>query len=259
MNKTLFLTILSFGLLILPSRICHADSFGYNSRVTIIGENSRFSAVHFHDWSSRTNEQRWAISFNLKHHEQIFSPSKNGFAYLKLFDKVTGALVFRAPTPALTYLWISPDSKYVVGLSNIKLLNPYQIVVFTVGGKLLYKEHISDSMVAMTQPELDEFSHLFPRAKSFLSSRIQTIRDKNYIDVFDVGGSNIIGDRAFHRLLEFRQPNPYSKNFAESVTNHIYWFNENPQIEIREEKGYLNLQLTDPAGKPFDVVIHNAT
>jgi hypothetical protein len=46
--------------------------------------------------------------------------------------------LFRVPVPALTYIWISPDSKYVVGLSNIKLWNPYQIVVYSRSGERLF-------------------------------------------------------------------------------------------------------------------------
>src|SRR5262249_39609153 len=61
----------------------------------------------------------------------------NDYSYLMLRDKVTGAEIFRRPVPALTHLWISPHSKYVVGISHIMLWNPYQLVVFSRSGDRL--------------------------------------------------------------------------------------------------------------------------
>jgi hypothetical protein len=45
--------------------------------------------------------------------------------------------------PALTHLWIAPDSRYVVGLSNLKLHNPYQLVVFTRSGRRVFEKRIT--------------------------------------------------------------------------------------------------------------------
>jgi hypothetical protein len=45
--------------------------------------------------------------------------------------------------PALTLLWISPDSRYVVGLSNVKLWNPYQLVVFSRAGRRVFERSIN--------------------------------------------------------------------------------------------------------------------
>jgi hypothetical protein len=54
----------------------------------------------------------------------------------------TGAEIFRRPVPALTYIWISRDSKYIVGISNVKLWNPYQLVVFSRSGDRLFERKI---------------------------------------------------------------------------------------------------------------------
>jgi hypothetical protein len=48
----------------------------------------------------------------------------NDYSCLRLRDKATGAELFRRPVPALTHIWISPDSKYVVGISDVMLWNP---------------------------------------------------------------------------------------------------------------------------------------
>ena len=55
----------------------------------------------------------------------------NDYSYLRLRDKATSAELFRRPVPALTHIWISPDSKYLVGISDVMLWNPYQLVVFS--------------------------------------------------------------------------------------------------------------------------------
>jgi hypothetical protein len=67
----------------------------------------------------------------------------NDYSYLRLRDKATGAELFRRPVPALTHIWISPDSKYVVGISNVMLWNPYQLVVFSGSGDRLLERNIS--------------------------------------------------------------------------------------------------------------------
>jgi hypothetical protein len=43
--------------------------------------------------------------------------------------------------PALTHIWISTDSKYVVGISNVMLRNPYQLVVFNKSGDRLLEHN----------------------------------------------------------------------------------------------------------------------
>ena len=55
--------------------------------------------------------------------------AENNYSYLLLREKATGTVVFRRPVPALTYIWISSDAKYVVGISKIMIWNPYQLVV----------------------------------------------------------------------------------------------------------------------------------
>lgn len=68
----------------------------------------------------------------------------NDYSYLRLHDTTTGTELFRRPVPALTYIWISPNRKYVVGLSHIMLWNPCQLVVFSKSGdRLLERDMVS--------------------------------------------------------------------------------------------------------------------
>jgi hypothetical protein len=97
-----------------------ADVIGYSGIVDISAETGVVRAEHRHDWSAKTRDARWKMMSTTK---DPFT-SENDYSYLLLRDKATGAEIFRGPVPALTYLWISPDSKYVVGVSNVMLLEP---------------------------------------------------------------------------------------------------------------------------------------
>jgi hypothetical protein len=56
--------------------------------------------------------------------------------------KATGAELFRRPVPALTHIWISSDSKHLVGISDVMLWNPYQLVVFSKSGDRLLERNM---------------------------------------------------------------------------------------------------------------------
>ena len=66
----------------------------------------------------------------------------NDYSYLRLRDKAPGAELFRRPVPALTHIWISPDSKYLVGISDVMLWNSYQLVVFSKSGDRLLERNM---------------------------------------------------------------------------------------------------------------------
>ena len=116
----------------------YADMVGYNGVITLKAESGIVRAEHHHDWSAATQEARWKM---ISTTQNPFT-ADNNYSYLALQDKKTGAELFRHPVPALTYLWISPDSKYIVGISKIMLWNPYQLVVFSKAGKRLLERNL---------------------------------------------------------------------------------------------------------------------
>ncbi|MBR0754981.1 hypothetical protein JQ604_22590 [Bradyrhizobium jicamae] len=111
----------------------HADVIGYSKVVDLSTEVGGLRAEHHHDWSGASHAARWKMISTAK---DPFT-ADNDYSYLRLRDKATGAELFRRPVPALTYIWISPDSNYVVGISNVMLWNPYQLVVFSKSGERL--------------------------------------------------------------------------------------------------------------------------
>ncbi len=51
-----------------------------------------------------------------------------------------------------------------------------------------------------------------------------------------------------------------SKNFSESVTNWVFWYNEeNPKIELRynEKVQLIGVSLLDPKGERFEIPIQS--
>ncbi len=97
--------------------------------MSISAETNELRAEHIHDWSNVTRTR------------DPFSAYNNS-SYLQLSEKLKGTVLFRKPVPALSYIWISPNSKFVVGLSNVKLWNPYQIVVYSESGECLFKQDL---------------------------------------------------------------------------------------------------------------------
>ena len=113
--------------------VAWADAVGYSGIVACKAESERLSAEHHHDWSQATHDARWEMISTTR---DVFT-SKNTYASLVVTDKESHEQLFKVPTPALTYLWISDDSRFIVGISNIKLWNPIQVVVFNASGALV--------------------------------------------------------------------------------------------------------------------------
>jgi hypothetical protein len=132
-------TVLTFGSWLLAPTAARADAVGYAAVRNLRVESGTLVAEHHHDWSRATEPARFKMISTTK---DPFT-AENTYAYLRVSDKATGRELFKKPVSALTLLWISPDSRYVVGLSNVKLWNPYQIVVFDRAGRRVFERGIN--------------------------------------------------------------------------------------------------------------------
>jgi hypothetical protein len=233
------------------------DRVGYAEVKNLEISNDRLIVRHHHDWSDSTRARRYEM---ISGHQDPFRLDNN-YAYLECIDRSTSAVRFKIPTPALTYLWISPDSRYIVGLSKIQLWNPYQLVVFDSTGNLLFKEHITPEGACFAKAELEYFANKYPGLRAMLAERAIYYRDSVYIDFEFMGAPDLCGDSAWRTLYERECPSPYSGNFSETVTNWVYWYDEtNPGIECVEARGKITaVSLRDNAGKrisiPFSRII----
>ena len=135
-------------LMVVASTPAHADAVGYNGVVNLRAETDAVRAEHHHDWSRATHDARWKMISTTK---DPFT-ADNNYSYLQLHDKATHTELFRRPVPALTHIWISPDSRYVVGISHVMLWNPYQLVVFSRSGdRLLERNMVGVKWPGVTQ------------------------------------------------------------------------------------------------------------
>lgn len=124
-----------FWVLIGPA---HADRSAYEGIVDLSAEAGTLRAEHHHDWGYSSAKARREMISSTK---DPFS-ADNDYSYLRLRDTATGIELFRRPVPALTYIWISPDQRYVVGLSHVMRENPYQLIVFSSSGDRLLERNM---------------------------------------------------------------------------------------------------------------------
>ena len=105
--------------LFISSYFAFSDSRPYNKTVNITIESENYIIEHYHDWN-------W----------------KKKYAYIECTNKKTNDIVFKVPSPALTKLFISDDEQFIVGLSYIKIDNPYQFVMLNLEGEYIIKSHV---------------------------------------------------------------------------------------------------------------------
>lgn len=243
MNRSIFIL-----LALVSASPVQADFVAYQATREVSANSGTLTFRHFHHWGS---SKLYPLFSDITHHERFFSAA-NDFAFVELRDG--NKVLFRSPSPALTHLWISPDAQIFVGLSNIMLSNPYQLVVWRRDGTLLHREHISAQVAKLTQEQRQDFAKRFPKDEQLLSGWYFTHGGATYLDHSLVGGR--MGDEAWKFLAPLQVPHPYSDDFGESVSNFVYWFDqENPDIRLSRTDWRLSLSLRSPTGKRFSILL----
>jgi hypothetical protein len=223
-----------------------ADMVAYGGKHSLSITNDVYIVNHTHDWSAGQLHELYS---DLDHHERFFTKANN-FSRITVLERATGREIFSSPSPAITYLWLSPDSRYLVCLSSIMLRNPYQLVIWDLRTKsLVWKEHIAATVAVLTKEKMRDFYQQFPKAERHLSPRTRVAGPKMIVDYSALGMPNTIGDEAFMYLLGYDKPHPYSTNFSQSVTNSVHWYYGTPEIALVEAKRELVLSLLDPEQK----------
>ncbi|GFE88516.1 hypothetical protein [Steroidobacter agaridevorans] len=224
-----------------------ADRARYGDKKDLTAHSPTLTVRHRHDWSLVLEQLRFSL-------DNPFGVEPN-VSSLEFFERDKS--IARVPSPALTYLHITPDSRYVVGLSRIKAMNDVQLVVFDRNAKLLLHRHISAEVFAVSAEAYLKLR--VTHAKTFaefdeLYRFTQTPyawREGNtvYLDLWygttEPGWSRLIED-----VMPGRRASPYSPNFYGSVTNAIYWYHQaDPAPRIVERDGRPELiKLRDPEG-----------
>jgi hypothetical protein len=246
MKSTLRVLIVALGMAVATK----ADMVGYGGRHDCSTSSEGFVFRHEHDWN-------WpALDKLMSQHggdlRAIFS-TDNTFSYVELLDR-DGKQLFRRPSPALTHLWISPEAKYLVGISNVMLRNPYQLVIWQSDGSLVHARHVSDTVARMTRDARIEFIRRFPGAEAVMQDDYFVHEDNVYLAYWHHGGK--LPKDAWNYLEDLRVRNPISKDIRSSVTNWIWWFDErNPAISLKKNGNDLLLTLRSRGGLPVSLTI----
>lgn len=225
-----------------------ADFAPYSERHEVTATTGSLTVRHCHDWSS---EKVDSLFQDLSHHEAFFTAA-NDFSFTELRDG--SKVLFKCPSPALTHVWISPDGQFVVGLSDVMLHNPYQLMIWKRDGSLLHREHISAEVAKLSLEQRREFARRFPKAEKLLERRYFTQRGILYLDYSVLGVPEEIGDAPWDFMDAFRSPHPYSDDFAESATNRVHWFDpKKPEVGLMQKGDGYTLTLRSPSGKPMTI------
>jgi hypothetical protein len=252
-SATVFLLFLFAG--VQPS---FADRIPYGDRRNLTVQGVTLTVEHQHDWSKvPATEDGWTARYSESAPYGVDEEISN----LKFYSS-SGELIACVPSPPLTYLALSPDERYVIGLSQIKLANPAQLVVFDSKGQLLLKRRIAASSSCFGQTEFERLKSSYPETfaslakySRFLGATYYGWRDgeRIFLDVEGIGAN--ISPQLRDELDAARCDSPLSPNFSESVTNWIHWYQrEDPQPRIVETGGGpIEVRLRDPAGVEFAV------
>ena len=156
-------------IILLPYNI-FPDRTVYQKRLSINIESENYLIIHLHDWSRK-------------------------FAYIVIINKNTGYNTIVFQTPALTRLFLSEDENYIVGFSNIKINNQYQLIIMNITGEYILRKNINANE---------------------------------------------------------------SNNFTETVTNYVFWYNENIEnIQfIFENETLSGISLIDNIGERINIYIN---
>ncbi len=235
--KPIFIIICLF---IILDKYCYADFVSYNSTVTIQLKTDSYTILHHHDYTERGKDER----LNEIHYGRnaIFNDTLNTFSFIIVTNSKTGDTLFKKPCPPFTKVLISKDEKYFIGLSNIKLRNPFQLVVFNLQGEVEFKRriHINYKNVTYTDNEIRLLVNKYPEdfVKYTLMGDIEKhkqfwkINTNNIPQFRDDSSGKISTVGIFDSLLP---------NKRESTSNYVKWFCDTiKEIEIVEKNGRID-------------------
>ncbi|MEO9954461.1 hypothetical protein [Nonlabens sp.] len=234
------------------SLIAKADPFAYNGKVLITTESKNFIANHYHNWTSDTKVELYEMIST----DQNPFDENNNYGYIELIEKKTGKVIFKKPSTALTKITISENEKHIVGISNIIVWNPYQLVVYDINGILVKKRNFSSEESKLTLTQYDEFSIEFPKECEDLTDFTYFKDGFVYIDFLRKNMPKKLG-KAWGYLYDYIAPNHLTPNIWETTTNYVYWFSEeNPEINLNyNNENLISIEINDPENKQIKIDI----
>jgi len=228
-----------------------ADRVTYSGRVDLTAAGGTLSVRHRHDWSQFNGLLRYSESTPYGVEANVSS--------LEFSER--GKPVVTVTSPPLTYLYVTDDARYVVGLSSIKFGNDVQLIVLDRNANVLLRRHISAEVYRLTPDKYAILRTTYAETFRQLNARAHVTQvpcawnDAGfvYLDLW-LKVSESEWPNLFHKLFPSRVRSPWSANVGESVTNSVHWHEvENPAVRIVEKNNRRErIEIRDPKG----VVMH---
>jgi hypothetical protein len=126
---------------------------------SIVSRGNEYTITHFHVISGSNGNK-----ILLGEADSLFNEGYNNFSRLIFEDREHS---FNVPTIPLTHLIYLNKSSLILGISKIAI-SPYQIVLYSPDGKLVYKGSITAFELKVTRDEAKNLLKLFPNLKKCL-------------------------------------------------------------------------------------------
>ena len=223
-----------------------ADRAAYSQVVDLEAVGDGIVVHHHHDWTRNT----WDARYEMITTNQNPFTADNEFAFVRIRSAVDDREIATVPSPALTWIGVTNEGAFVVGLSRIKIANPYQLVVLDREGRLLGRRHISSEVACLIPAEYERLKKRYPKEFNWLAEGVDTIDGTVYVDFQRMTSPRRLG-RLWGKLLENACPSPFSPNISESVSNFVYWYHEespDPEVELDDSNRPSAISLSDPTG-----------
>lgn len=203
-----------------------ADRTAYAKTVELEAHDAQLIVKHHHNWSRVVEGDSSGIRYSL---DEPFGVG-NDYSYLS-GASADGTKLWQVPSPPLTWLGISADGRYIIGLSTIRLYNVTQLAVFARDGRLLARRPIEGWTCVSHSVREAEIAKQ-PAAQRRLRAEFATA--ECLPPPHQVGGS---------------------------VTNYVYWYREaNPAARVIESDGQVSaVEVNDLDGKRMRVTFDPRT
>ncbi len=253
-RKIIFLgTLFSFLLLVqtLNSDEINLEKFGgccqYNDKIIV---------NHSYNWSNLD-----LIKKLIRIDEDLIFSEKNDFSYIRLTNDSTAVVEWKRPSPALTKIFISENSEYIIGLSNIKYHNPYQLVVLNRKGEIIFRMHIAAMEAKLSHLEYKAFLKEYNSQNLLLKRKYRLKMTPNFvfIDFTEENMEDSLGKSCWEFLNLHSEKSHLSQGFSESEKKFVYWFKEpDPKLKFIFNGVQLErISLLDPKSSRFEIMIQS--
>lgn len=221
---------------------------GYEKIDTLISESENYLLFHCYDWSNKTFYERQQIKNNKR---SIFEKSYS-FSSLILTKKKTKDTAFSSSSPPFTFITITEDENYIIALSYIFTANPYQIVIYSISGKVIFKRILTDTEIQLDKKEFEFFKANYPNLYKELKELNQIYWFKGYWYLTLRGCNSDLSDSI--------------NSLGKMVSNHLvhakistkgvieFYSLENPISKVKVRKGDLKwVEFNGKDGEKFKV------